>query len=612
MSKATQTLETVAVRFAGDSGDGMQLTGNQFTGTTAMLGNDLSTFPDYPSEIRAPAGSLAGVSGFQINFSSRRVSTPGDAVDALVAMNPAALRTSIADLRTDGIVIADTASFARKNLARAGYETDPLDDGTLGDYRVFPVDITGLTLTAVSETGLSKRNAVRCKNFFALGLVYWLFDRPLDHTLSWIQTKFAGKAPEVAEANTVALKAGYHYGETAEAFTHNYAISEAPIEPGKYRQISGNEAAALGLMAAAELGDLELFLGTYPITPATDILHHLAGHKHLRVRTFQAEDEIAGVCSAIGASYGGRLAVTTSSGPGIALKGEAMGLAQILELPLVVVNVQRAGPSTGMPTKTEQADLFQALFGRNGECPIPVVAANSPGDCFWTAIEAARIAIRHMTPVVMLTDGYLANSSEPWRIPKMADIEPIDARFHTEVDGFMPYSRDDQLARPWAVPGTPGLEHRVGGLEKQDLTGNVSYDPENHEHMCGLRAQKVQRVADHIPPTEVFGDEKGEVLVLGWGNPFGAIRAAIPELRRRGHRVGHVHLRHIMPFPKDLEGIMRRFRKVLVPELNLGQLVKVLRMEYPGIEFKSYNKVQGKPFKEREIADAVLAQLEVS
>ena len=611
MTKAAETLERVTIRFAGDSGDGMQLTGTQFTQTSALVGNDLATFPDFPAEIRAPAGSLAGVSGFQLHFASSEIFTHGDAPDVLVAMNPAALRVNIADLKTDGILIANTHSFSEKNLARAGYETNPLEDGTLNDFRVFPVDITTMTLNAIADVGLNQRSAVRSKNFFALGLVYWLFNRPLDHTESWIQSKFGTRDPQIADANVRALKSGYFYGETAEAFTHSYVVPAAPIAPGRYRNITGNEALGLGLIAASELSGLELFLGSYPITPASDVLHFLAKHKHLGVKTFQAEDEIAAACTAVGAAFAGGLAVTSTSGPGFALKAETIGLAAILELPLVVVNVQRGGPSTGLPTKTEQSDLLQVLFGRNGECPLPVIACSSPGDCFFAAIEAARIALRHMIPVVLLSDGYLANGAEPWPIPKMADIPEIPVEFRTDPEGFLPYDRDENLARPWAVPGTPGLEHRVGGLEKEHRTGNVSYDPQNHQFMTDLRAEKVAKVADHIPPTEVFGDDSGGVLVVGWGGTRGAIRAAVTNLRGSGQKVSQVHLRHINPFPKDLGDILGRYERILVPELNMGQLAMLLRATYD-VDVRTYNKVQGKPFSVAELMGAITGQLQES
>jgi 2-oxoglutarate ferredoxin oxidoreductase subunit alpha len=603
-SKSSTTFESVAIRFAGDSGDGMQLTGSQFTETTALAGNDLATFPDYPAEIRAPAGSLAGVSGFQINFSSREVFTPGDEPDVLVAMNPAALKANIADLKKGGILIANTEQFGVKNLERAGYKSNPLEDGSLSGFRIFPVDITNITLRAIHDVGLNQRAAVRTKNFFALGLVYWLFSRDMQHTLDWIQGSMAAKDPVVAEANARALKAGWNYGDTTEMFAQRYDVPKARIEPGRYKNMTGNEAASLGFLAAAELTGLDLFLGSYPITPASDILHFLSKQKHLGVRTFQAEDEIAAIGSAIGAAYAGSLSLTTTSGPGIALKSEAMNLAMMLELPLIVCDVQRGGPSTGLPTKTEQSDLLQVLYGRNGESPIPIVSASSPGDCFYAAIEAARIAVTYMTPVVLLTDGYLANGAEPWRIPDMDSLPRIPVKFHTDPATFQPYDRNEVLARPWAIPGTPGLEHRVGGLEKANITGNVSYDPMNHDAMCRLRAEKVARIADSLPATEIFGDAEGDVLLVGWGGTMGALRAGVERARAEGHSVGHVHLRHLNPLPKDLGDILKRYRKVLVPELNLGQLWMLLRARYL-VDAVSINKIQGKPFKEFEIARAI-------
>jgi len=609
MSKVVETVSAVAIRFAGDSGDGMQVTGSQFTDTTALAGNDLATFPDFPAEIRAPAGTLAGVSGFQINFSSETVYTPGDAPDVLVAMNPAALKTNLKDLKSGGMLIVNTEQFNAKNIERAGYKVDPLADGSLSRYRVFKADITGMTLRSIEDLKLNNRTAVRCKNFFALGLCYWLYNRDLSHTIAWIQQRF-GETP-TGVANLRALKAGYNFGETAELFDHSYEVKQAKIEPGRYKNIAGNEALGLGLLAAAELSGLQLFLGSYPITPASDVLHFLAAHKHMGAKTFQAEDEIAAVCSAIGASYAGALAITTTSGPGLALKAEAIGLAVTLELPLVVIDIQRAGPSTGMPTKTEQADLLQVMYGRNGESPVPVVAARSPGDAFHAAIEACRIALRHMTPVILMSDGYIANSAEPWRVPAMSEIPRIEVSFRTDPQGFAPYLRDDKLVRPWAIPGVPGLEHRIGGLEKQNITGNISYDPENHELMSKLRAERVERIADDLPPTEVLGDAQGDLLVLGWGGTFGAIRGGVARMRERGHKIGHVQLRHLNPFPRDLGDILRRFDRVLVPELNLGQLVKLIRARYL-IDAKSYPKIQGQPFKEAEIIEAIRAQLEAN
>ncbi|MEE2786730.1 MAG: 2-oxoacid:acceptor oxidoreductase subunit alpha [Myxococcota bacterium] len=611
MQKNVETIErdAVAIRFAGDSGDGMQLTGSQFTETATIVGNDIATFPDYPAEIRAPAGTLAGVSGYQLNFSANDIFTHGDSPDVLVAMNPAALKANLADLKPDGILIANTAAFTDKNLGKVGYDANPLEDGSLSAYRVYPVDITTLTLNAIAECGLNQRAAVRSKNFFALGLVYWMFNRPLEHSLQWIDAKFRARDEVVANANTLALKAGYFYGETAEIFTHNYIVKRAQLKPGRYRGISGNEATALGFLTASELSGLDLFLGSYPITPASDILHYLSKQKHLGVKTFQAEDEIAGVCSAIGAAYAGALAMTTTSGPGIALKGEAIGLAAITELPLIIINIQRGGPSTGLPTKTEQSDLLQAMFGRNGDCPIPIIAGSTPGDCFHAALEAARIAVRHTMPVMLLTDGYLANGSEPWLIPDLDALAPFDVKFHTDPEGFQPYSRDENLARPWAIPGTPYLEHRLGGLEKEHLTGNVSYDPQNHEFMTKLRAEKVERVADHIPPIEVFGPDDGDVLVLGWGSTFGAIRAAVSSLQATGAPVAHVHLRHLNPFPRDLGDVLKRYKRVILPEMNMGQLALLLRAKYL-VDIESFTKIQGKPFKEGELIERISNALE--
>jgi 2-oxoglutarate ferredoxin oxidoreductase subunit alpha len=607
MTKVVETVSTVAIRFAGDSGDGMQVTGSQFTDTTALAGNDLATFPDFPAEIRAPAGTLAGVSGFQINFSSEPVYTPGDAPDVLVAMNPAALMTNLRDLKPGGMLILNSEAFNDKNIERAGYTGNPVTDGSLANYRVFQADITGMTLRSIEDLKLTNRAAVRCKNFFALGLVYWLYNRDTSHTVEWITQRFGEGTAGLA--NLRALKAGYHFGETAELFEHSYEVRQAKIEPGRYRNISGNEALGLGFLAAAELSGLQLFLGSYPITPASDILHFLAGQKAMGVKTFQAEDEIAAVCAAIGASYAGALALTTTSGPGLALKAEAIGLAVTLELPLVVVDVQRAGPSTGMPTKTEQADLLQVMYGRNGESPVPVVAARSPGDAFFAAIEACRIALTHMTPVVLLSDGFVATSAEPWRVPDMREIPRIDVQFRTDPSGYQPYLRDDKLVRPWAIPGVPGLEHRIGGLEKQNITGDISYDPQNHELMCKLRAERVEKIADELPPTEVHGDAEGDLLLLGWGGTYGAIRGGVARMRELGHKIGHVQLRHLNPFPRDLGEIMRRYKRVLVPELNLGQLVKMIRAKYL-IDARSYPKIQGKPFKESEIVEAIKAQLE--
>ena len=603
-----QTIESAVVRFAGDSGDGMQLTGTQFTDTAALAGNDLATFPDYPAEIRAPAGTLAGVSGFQVHFSSEPVFTPGDEVDALVAMNPAALAKNLKDVRSGGLVLIDGHGFGAKNLERAKLTSDPRADGTLDGFRVIEVDITDLTLKAVEELRLAQRAATRCRNMFALGLVYWMYSRSTENTKQWLEQKFKSK-PDILQANLKALDAGYHYGETHELFADTFRVAPASLSPGLYRNISGNEALAYGLIAASKLSGRDLFYGSYPITPASPILHALSRQKSLGVRTFQAEDEIAAACAALGASYAGHLGVTASSGPGIALKQETIALACALELPLIVINVQRAGPSTGMPTKTEQSDLFQAVHGRHGESPLPVVAARSPGDCFYAAIEAARIAFRHTTPVLLLSDGYIANGAEPWRIPNVDELEPIPAGHASDPEGFQPYARDENLARPLAVPGTPHLEHRIGGIEKEHLTGHISYNPENHERMSKLRAEKVDRVAAALAPTEVFGAESG-VLVCSWGGTFGTVRDAVGRLYSGGHSVAHVHLRHLHPLPRDLEAILRRYDRVLVPELNLGQLVHLLRDRFL-VDARSVAKIQGQPFKVAEIQRAVLSELHV-
>ncbi len=600
MSKEIKNLDDVTIRFAGDSGDGMQLTGMQFTSTTALLGNDLSTLPDYPAEIRAPAGTLFGVSGFQIHFGSTEINTPGDTCDVLVAMNPAALKVNLRSLRVGGTIIANRDGFNDKNLKLAGYEKNPLDDESLQKFHLYSVDITKLTHNALEELGLSNKVVDRSKNFFALGMMYWMFSRPMDSTIKWIQDKFK-KTPEIAEANTRVLKAGYAFGETTEIFVAQYEVKPASLKPGRYRSITGNEAVAWGLIAASVKSGLDIFLGTYPITPASDILHELSKHKNFRVKTFQAEDEIAGITSAIGASYGGSIGVTTTSGPGMALKSEGMGLAVMLELPLVIVNVQRGGPSTGLPTKTEQADLLQAVYGRNSEAPIPVIAACTPADCFMTAFEATRIAIKYMTPVICLSDGYLANGAEPWLIPPVNSLPDISPTFRTDPNGFFPYLRDEKtLSRPWAIPGTPGLEHRIGGLEKEHITGNVSYDSENHEFMVRMRQAKVDRIADDIPPAKVEGDEKGELLVVGWGGTYGAIRTAVEAKRKEGKSVSHLHLKYLNPLQKNLGEILYNFKQILIPELNLGQLSKIIRSKYliPAI---SLNKIQGLPFKSIEI-----------
>ncbi len=608
-SRRRETLESAVIRFAGDSGDGMQITGSQFTNTTALFGNDLATFPDYPAEIRAPAGTLPGVSGFQIHFGAKDVYTPGDAVDALVAMNPAALKVNLADLKTGGILIVNTDSFKETDLKKAQLATNPLEDRSLDGYRLFPVELTKLTRAALRELGLDAKSMDRCKNFFALGMCYWLYNRSMDSTLRWLEQKFGAK-PVLAEANRLAMKAGYAYCEATEAFQVSYEVPPARLAPGLYRNLSGNTALAFGFVAAAQRAGLTLFQGSYPITPASDVLHELSMLKEFGVITFQAEDEIAAITAAIGAAYAGALSITTTSGPGMALKTEAIGLATMVELPLVVVDIQRGGPSTGLPTKTEQADLLQALFGRNSEAPVPVLAAATPGDCFWVAFEACRIAVKYMLPVIVLSDGYLANGAEPWRIPEPAELPQIPVRVRTDPTGFRPYEREAHtLSRPWALPGTPGLEHRIGGLEKQDLTGNVSYDPLNHEHMVRLRAAKVEAIAAEVPPVAPAGDAEGDLLIVGWGSTAGAITAALRAQRERGRRIGHVQLRHLNPLPRNLGDVLKRYRRVLVPELNLGQLCWLLRARYL-VDAISYPKVQGKPFKQAELEAKIEELLE--
>jgi 2-oxoglutarate ferredoxin oxidoreductase subunit alpha len=604
--RPVEELEAVAVRFAGDSGDGMQLAGTQFTNASAVFGNDISTLPDFPAEIRAPAGTLAGVSGYQINFARSDIHTPGDRVNTLVAMNPAALKTNVKDLEPGGILIVNTDAFAFNDLHKAGYKTNPLEDGSLNNFRVIKVPINKLNREAVAAMKLSPREADRCKNFFALGLVYWLYERPMEPTLRWIREKFA-KNPVVLEANTATLKAGYHFGETTEAFPVQYRVPKAQIKPGKYRKITGNEATAIGLVTAATLARKELVYATYPITPASDILHQLAEWKRFGVKTIQAEDEIAAIGAAIGAAFGGALGVTATSGPGICLKSEAIGLAVITEMPLVVIDVQRGGPSTGLPTKTEQADLLQAMFGRNGECPAAVVAACSPADCFTMILEAVRIAVRFMTPVFFLSDGYLANGAEPWLVPKPEELPRLDIEHPTKPNqngNFMPYLRDSRLVRQWAIPGTPGLEHRIGGLEKEDVTGNVSYDPVNHEHMVRTRAQKIANIAQEIPELAVNGPESGDVLVIGWGGTYGAITSAVDRCRADGLKVASAHLRYLNPMPRNTGEVLKRYKKVLVPELNRGQLRLLLRATYL-VDAVGLNKVQGRPFLVSEIEEKI-------
>lgn len=606
--KRLEEVDSVVVRFCGDSGDGMQLAGTQFTNVSAVFGNDVSTLPDFPAEIRAPAGSLSGVSGFQINFSSEDIFTPGDEVDTLVAMNPAALKTNIGDLKRGGTLIVNEDAFDSGNLSKAGYEANPLDDETLmSSYTVQRVPMTRLTRDSVEGLGLSQREADRCKNFFALGLVYWLYERDATPTEDWVRQKFA-KNPSIVEANMRALKAGRSYGDSTEAFTVHYQVAPAKLPPGKYRKITGNEALAFGLATAAKINNEQLFFGGYPITPASDILHELSKLKHFGVMTFQAEDEIAAMSSVVGAAYAGRLAITASSGPGICLKGEAMGLGMICELPMVIIDVQRGGPSTGLPTKTEQSDLLLAMFGRNGESPLPVVAAATPGDCFDMILEALRIAVEFMTPVLLLSDGYIANGAEPWRIPDLADIPRMNIKHPTELNsddnGFLPYKRDERLVRPWAVPGTPGLEHRVGGLEKADVTGNVEYSPQNHQHMTNTRQAKVQGIANYIPEQEIDGPESGDVLVVSWGGTFGSVRTAVRRMQARGASVAHAHLRYLNPFPRNLEEVLHSYDKVLVPELNTGQLRFLLRGTYL-VDAIGLNKVQGKPFLVGEIMEKI-------
>jgi 2-oxoglutarate ferredoxin oxidoreductase subunit alpha len=611
MGKPVQVLDRVIIRFAGDSGDGMQLTGDRFTSETAAFGNDLSTLPDFPAEIRAPAGSLPGVSGFQLHFADHDILTPGDAPDVLVAMNPAALKVNLSDLPRGATLILNTDAFTSRNLEKAGYGSNPLEDGSLTDYRVHAIPLTTLTLEALKDVELSKKEAERAKNMFALGLMSWLYSRPIEGTVEFMAKKFTAR-PVLGRANVAAFKAGYHFGETTEAFAVSYEVKPAKLPAGTYRRISGNQALSYGLLAASKLSGLPLFLGAYPITPASDVLHEMAKHRNFGVRTFQAEDEIAAVGAALGASFGGSLAACTSSGPGVALKAETMGLAVALELPLLVIDIQRGGPSTGLPTKTEQSDLLQVLYGRNGEAPIPVVAAATPSDCFHAVIEGARIAVKYRTPVVVLSDGYLANGSEPWRIPDLHSLPDISTEFATEPnhDGeFWPYLRDPEtLARPWAIPGTPGLEHRIGGLEKADGSGNISYDPENHDRMVHLRAAKVAGIAGDVPPLEFDHQEGAGLLVLGWGSTYGPIGAAVRQVRAHGGRVAQAHLRHLNPFPAGTGEVLRRYERVLIPEMNLGQLRKLIRAEFL-VDAVGYNRVRGLPFKAEELVEEIELQL---
>ena len=608
--KETTVLQDVVIKFAGDSGDGMQLTGSQFTNNTALLGIDLATFPDFPAEIRAPQGTLAGVSGFQLRFSSNPVFTPGDLCDVLVAMNAAALKANLKQLKKGAKIIANTDGFDAKNLRLANYPegVNPLEDGSLEGYEVTKIDVTKLTREATKDFTMGTKEKDRAKNMFVLGYLYWMFDRGMDSTISFLQEKF-GKKDEILNSNIKVLQAGYNYGDTIETFTTRFKVEKAKMEPGVYRSIMGNQALAYGLIAAAEKSGLPLFLGSYPITPASDILHELSKYKNFGVRTFQAEDEIAAIATAIGASYGGSLGITTTSGPGMALKTEAMGLAMMMEIPLVIVNIQRGGPSTGLPTKTEQSDLLQAYYGRNGEAPMPVISASTPADCFEVAMEACRIAVQHMTPIILLSDGYIANGAEPWKFPNADDLPVIEVKFRTELaedeEKYQPYRRDEKLARPWAVPGTPGLEHRIGGLEKQHITGNVNYEADNHEFMVKLRQEKVDKLAEFLPLQKLdSGVEKGKVLVLGWGSTYGAIKTAVSDLLAEGHAVAHAHLRYVRPFPKNLGDILKNYDTVLIPEINNGQLIKIIRDQYL-VDAKGYNKIKGNPITRTELVEEI-------
>jgi 2-oxoglutarate ferredoxin oxidoreductase subunit alpha len=599
-----EVIDRAVIRFAGDSGDGMQVTGSQFTNTVALYGNDIATFPDFPAEIRAPAGTLPGVSGYQLHFSSNEIYTPGDAVDVLIAMNPAALKMNIADLKANGILIVNSDAFAETDLRKAQMTSNPLEDHSLDKYRLFSVELERLTKIALEHLGLDAKSVSRCKNFFALGMCYWLYNRSMEGTTRYIEEKFS-KKPLLVEANKLAMKAGYSYCEATEAFQISYEIPPAQLEPGLYRNMSGNQALALGFVTASQKSGLKLFQGSYPITPASDILHELSQYKDFGVITFQAEDEIAAITSAIGAAYAGALAITTTSGPGMALKTEAMGLAVAVEIPLVVCDIQRGGPSTGLPTKTEQADLLQALFGRNSEAPIPIIAPATPSDCFWAAVEASRIAVKYMVPVIILSDGYLANGAEPWKIPDLDSIPDFKVEFASDPVDFKPYRRNpDTLARPWAVPGTPGLEHRIGGLEKQDVTGNINYEPLNHENMVRIRAAKIEAIVQDIPDIVPAGDPDGDLLVVAWGSTHGAITAAVKSQRELGHRIGHVHLRHLNPLPANLGEILKRYKKVLVPELNMGQLLWLLRAKFL-VNAIGLNKIQGRPFKQSELEQKI-------
>ncbi len=615
MSTTEQVLQDVVIKFAGDSGDGMQLTGSQFTNNSALLGLDLATFPDFPAEIRAPQGTLPGVSGYQLRFSSDEIFTPGDACDVLVAMNAAALKVNLTALKRGGIIIANTDGFDSKNLRLANYPegVNPIEDNSLDGYEVIKMDVTKMTREALKDITMGMKEKDRAKNMFVLGFLYWMYNREMDNTIGFLKEKF-GKKAEIFESNVKALQAGYNFGDTTETFRSRYTVAKAKMKPGNYRSIMGNQALSYGLIAASQKSGLQLFLGSYPITPASDILHELSKYKNFGIKTFQAEDEIAAITSSIGASYGGSLGVTSTSGPGMALKAEAMGLAVMLEIPLLIINIQRGGPSTGLPTKTEQSDLMQAYYGRNGECPMPVISASTPSDCFSAAYEAARISVQHMTPVILLSDGYIANGAEPWKYPTSADLPEINVNFATpdlldEKGKFQPYKRDEKLVRPWAIPGTPGLEHRVGGLEKQDITGNINYESENHQHMVKTRQAKIDNIADYIPKQQLdSGPEKGKVLVLGWGSTYGAIKSAVKDLQTEGHAVSHAHLRYIRPFPKNLGDILKNFDHVLIPEINNGQLIKIIRDVY-FVDAKGYNKIMGIAITKGELIEEIKKML---
>jgi 2-oxoglutarate/2-oxoacid ferredoxin oxidoreductase subunit alpha len=614
MGRKQEVLQDVVIKFAGDSGDGMQLTGSQFTNNTAMLGIDLATFPDFPAEIRAPIGTLPGVSGYQLRFSSDRIFTPGDACDVLVAMNAAALKSNLTALKKGGKIIANVDGFDSKNLRLANYPDgeNPLENGSLDNYELIKMDVTKMTREALKEFTMGTKEKDRAKNMFVLGFLYWMYSRDMDNTISFLKEKF-GKKPDILNSNIKVLQAGYNYGDTTETFTTTYKVEKAKMESGSYRSIMGNQAVAYGLIAASQKSGLPLFLGSYPITPASDILHELSKYKNFGVRTFQAEDEIAAITSAIGAAYGGSLGVTATSGPGMALKAEAMGLAVMLEIPLLICDIQRGGPSTGLPTKTEQSDLLQAYYGRNGECPMPVISASTPADCFDAVYEAVRIAVQHMTPVIFLSDGYIANGAEPWKFPVSANLQEIKVNFKKGLDEdeetLQPYKRDEKLVRSWAIPGTPGLEHRIGGLEKQDVTGNISYDPDNHQHMVNTRQAKVDKIADYIPEQKLdSGPEKGKILVLGWGSTYGAIKSAVAELQKEGHPVSHAHLRYVRPFPRNLGTIIKNFEQVLIPEINNGQLIKIIRDVY-FVDAKAYNKVMGVPITKGELVEHISKML---